>query len=286
MKKHNIFLSVALAALTLVSCGKLAPSKAEVEAGFDAPISLPSLTIANPEADAAHGVVKVSVTVSGVPSDASDIVLGVMTSMDPTFATSKFVAADNVADGTFTMQGTVTPNSTYYVKAVASSIKGGSSYSEVLPVAVPKAPLWVQVPGTYVGHVVSDAYASEDYDNNVITVIPDEKDPEHYVWIAGIEPYWAVEKNYTGEELDHNYVRASIDEKNECLIVAVGADIHLGNRTIRGLDAPSMETASKYVPLVFQLKAGGNLYRANGFQTFAGDELEDIWKGDVTYVAQ
>ena len=286
MKKHIIFLSVALAALTLVSCDKLSPSKAEVEAGFDAPIALPTLTIANPEADPANGVVNVTVTVSGVPSDASDIVLGVMTSMDPTFATSKFVAVENVADGTFSMQGTVTPNATYYVKAVASSLRSGSSYSEVLTVAVPKIPLWVQVPGTYVAHVVSEAYDDEDYEEATIFVIPDEKDPQHYVWIAGIEPYWAVAKGYTGEKLDYNYVRASIDEKNECLVIAAGSDIHLGNRTIRGLDAPTQEEASKYAPLTFKMMPGGNLYRANGFHTFAGDELEDIWKGDATYVAQ
>ena len=113
MKIHIKYFSVVLAALAFVSCDKLAPGKAEVESNFATPKVLPSLTIGEAVADAAHKVVNVSVTVSGMPADASDIELGVLTSLDPAFASSRFVAAKEVADGTFIMQGSVTPDATY-----------------------------------------------------------------------------------------------------------------------------------------------------------------------------
>lgn len=282
MKIHIKYLSVALAALAFISCDKLAPSKAEVESNFTAPKELPSLTIGGAVADAVHKVVNVSVTVSGMPADASDIELGVLTSLDPAFASSRFVAAKEVADGTFIMQGAVTPDASFYVKAVATSLKSGAVYSDVIKVDVPKVPFWAQLPGSYVGHVESEFNDSQKYDNTLI-VVGDEKDPEHYVWVANIEPYWASDGEHSGETLEFNYVRASIDEKNRCLVIAVGADIHLGGRIVRGVDAVSIYDAEYYEPIVFEVLKDGSLYRKNAYTTYAGGDLENSWLGDVTY---
>jgi hypothetical protein len=282
MKIHIKYFPVVLAALAFASCDKLAPGKAEVESNFATPKVLPSLTIGEAVADAAHKVVNVSVTVSGMPADASDIELGVLTSLDPAFASSRFVAAKEVADGTFIMQGAVTPDATYYVMAVATSLESGASYSDVIEVAVPKVPFWAQLPGSYVGHVESELNDGQAYDNTII-VTSDEKDPEHYVWIANIEPYWANDKGKTGETLEYNYVRASIDEKNKCLVVGFDADIHLGGRTVRGLDAASIDDAEYFVPLEIRVLKDGGLYFEFAYVTMAGGALENSWAGGVTY---
>ena len=282
MKTHIKFLSVSLAVLAFASCDKLAPSKAEVEATFSSSEVLPTLTIGNLVLEPSHKIVNASVTVSGVPSDASDIVLGVMTSLDPTFSAGKFMAVENVVDGTFTMKGAVSPDATYYVKAVAASLKSGASYSDVIKIDVPKVPFWAQLPGTYVGHVESELNDGQAYDNTII-VTSDEKDPEHYVWIANIEPYWANDKGKTGETLEYNYVRASIDEKNKCLVVGFDADIHLGGRTVRGLDAASIDDAEYFVPLEIRVLKDGGLYFEFAYVTMAGGALENAWAGGVTY---
>ena len=282
MKTYIKYLSVALAALAFVSCDKLAPSKSEVESTFSSPEALPTLTIGNAVADAVHKAVNVSVTVSGMPADASNIILGVMTSLDPTFASSRFVAAKEVADGTFTMQGAVSPDATYYVKAVATSLKSGASYSDVIKVDVPKVPFWAQLPGSYVGHVESDVFDGFVYDNTLI-VTGDEKDPEHFVWIANIDPYWANDKGKTGETLECNYVRASIDEKNRSLVVDLFADIHLDGRTVCGLDASSYSEATEYAPLVFKVQPDGSLLCVGAYMTINGNAGENCWGGDVTY---
>lgn len=285
MKKYIQYFFVAATALLLASCAKIAPSKADVEAGFAAPTALPTLTISgNAVCDAAKGTVSVPVTVSGLPADVEGLSLGIVTSLDPAFGSSKFVPVENPADGSVTMQGTVTPNSTWYVKAVAASPTGGYSASEVITVAVPDVPLWVKVPGAYSATVVSEAYGDE-YDNTIY-VIADEEDPEHIVWIGGIEPYYAS-KGQTGESLESNYVQASIDEQNGCLVVANGADINYGGRFLAGLNDKSEATATKYAPITFKMQKDGSLYRFEAFYTMTpAGQPEDAYFGDVVYKAQ
>ena len=285
MKRYIQYFFVAASALLLASCGKIAPSKAEVEAGFAAPTALPTLTISGDAVcDAVEGTVSVPVTVSGLPSNVEGFSVGLMTSRDPSFKESKYVPAENAADGTVTMVGTVTPNSTWYVKAVAASPTGGYVATEAISVAVPDVPLWVKAPGTYAAKVVSEAY--DDEYENTIYVVADEEDPQHVVWIGGIEPYYAS-KGQTGEKLESNYVKATVDEKNGCLVVANGADIHYGGRSLAGLNDTSMEAATKYAPITFKMQKDGNLYRFEAFMTITpSGEPEDAYFGDVVYKAK
>lgn len=277
MKRYIQLLSVlALSVATLASCSKLAPSKAEVEAGFDAAAALPTLAISGAaECDAINGVVTVPVTVSGLPADLTDLSLGLLSSTDPTFASSKFVAVENPANGTVSMNGAVTANTTYYVKAVAASPKGGTAYSEVITVDVPDIPLYYKVPGAYSGTIVSDAYG--DVYNNTLTITSDEEDPENYCYISGIEPY------YTGKGIA-NKVQAQIDEASNSLIIPMGADINYNGKYLVGLNAAHMDDASGYAAITFKMTASGDLYLVNGFFTFdASDEAEDAYGGDVTF---
>jgi len=282
MKRYIQFLSVVAAAGMLVaSCAKVAPSKAEVEAGFTAATALPTLAIsASVECDAVNGVITVPVTVSDLPADMTGLSIGVMTCKDENFGSSKFVATEVAANGTFSMQGAVTANAKYYVKAVAVSPTGGATYSDVITVEVPDIPVAYKALGSYTATFESEAYGDEY--TNTIHVMAYEDDPLHYVWIAGIEPYYA--EKYPGTDLDFNYVRASVDEKSGCLVVAVGEDVHLGGRSLYGLNATNMEDATKYTTITFKYMDSGNLYRYEAFQTVKSDgSAEDSYFGDVTY---
>lgn len=281
MKKYIQYLSVAAVAVLFASCNKLTPSKAEVEAGFAKPDALPTLTIGSAECDAVNGIVNVAVTVSGLPADKENLSLGILTSLTEDFGSSKFIKVENPTEGNVTMQGAVTANQTYYVKAVAASPKGGASYSDVITVNVPDIPLWAKAPGTYAGTVVSEAYGDEYA--STIYVASDDEDPEHIVWIGGLEPYYAG-KGYTGAEFDLNYVMATVDEESGCLIVALGEDMHLGGRVVAGLNAPSMNDATNYAPVTFKMTASGDLFRAEAFRTITSDgSAEDSYAGNTTY---
>lgn len=280
MKKNIQYLSVAAVAVLFASCNKLTPSKADVEAGFAKPDALPTLTISGAECDALNGIVNVTVTVSGLPADKENLSLGILTSSTADFSSSKFIKVENPAEGTVAMKGAVTANSTYYVKAVAASPKGGSSYSNVITVDVPDIPLYAKAPGTYVGTVVSEAYGDEY--SNTIYVIADPDDPQHTVYIAGVEPYYA--DDYPGKDLDLNFVKATVDEESGCLVVALGEDMHLGGRAMAGLNAASMNDATNYAPVTFKMTASGDLFRAEAFRTIKSDgSAEDSYAGNTTY---
>ncbi len=281
MKKYIQYLSVAVAALLLCACEKMAPSKAEVEAGFEALSALPTLSISgNPTCDAINGIVSVPVSVSGLTSDMKDLSIGIMTSQDPTFASSKFIAVENPTNGNVTMNGSVTANNTFYVKAVAASPKGGTVFSNVITVNVPDIPLYYKVPGKYTGHAVSEAYGDE-YDN-VLTIVADEEDPQHLCRIYGIEPYY----QNAGHDLDkgENYVEAIIDEASNSLIIPIGAEIHYEGRSVAGLNSSSMSEATAFDSIKLKLTGSGDLYRFEAFYTLTpAGEAEDAYAGDITY---
>lgn len=283
MKRYfNILSVIATASLLLASCSQLAPSKADVEAGFSPLTPLPTLTIAGaPVCDALNGTVTVPVTVDGLSANAGVLEVGILSSTDPSFKSSKFKAVENPTSGTVNMVGAVTANTTYYIKAVASSPTGGTAYSDVITVDVPDIPLYAKAPGTYTGPVVSDAYG-DDY-TSTIYIVSDDEEPTKYVWIGGIEPYYAA-NGLTGKTFESNYVKASVDEENGCLVVALGADMHYGGRMIAGLDSDHMETATNYAPLTFAMTKTGDLYRANAFMTLKSNgDAEDCYAGGVTY---
>lgn len=284
---NNIKYLFLATTLFFASCAKLAPSKDEVEAGFDAPVKLPTLSISDKvECDAMNGVATTTVTISGLPANTDGLTIGMLSSLteDFAYASCKFVPMENISEGTVQMKASIMANRTYYLKAVAASLKGGSSYSEVVSVSVPDIPFWAKIAGTYVGTVVSEAYGDE-YDN-VLVVSLSEEDPEHYCYISGIEPYYNSE-GYNMEKYGLNWVMAEIDEESNCLIVEVGADMHLGGLSLYGWNAASMEDATDFAPITFTLTDDGDLFQDGGFYSMDPDgAAEDAYAGNVTYFRQ
>ena len=282
---NNIKYLFLATTLFFASCAKLAPSKDEVEAGFDAPVKLPTLSISDKvECDAMNGVATTTVTISGLPANTYGLTIGMLSSLTEDFASCKFVPMENISEGTVQMKASIMANRTYYLKAVAASPKGGSSYSEVVSVSVPDIPFWAKIAGTYAGTVVSEAYGDE-YDN-VLVVSLSEEDPEHYCYISGIEPYY-YSNGCSLEENGLNWVMAEIDEESNCLIVEVGADLHLNGVSLYGWDAAYLDDVTAFAPITFALTDDGDLFQAGGFYS-VDDEgaAEDAYAGNVTYFRQ
>ena len=283
----NIIKSIALiaAASLMLACNKEAPSKAEVESGF-APVKvpLPTITLAdNIVCDALNGTAVVSVTINNLDPTLDSLSVGVISSTDSTFATSKFTPIANPADGTVNAIAAVAANNTYFIKAVVACT-AGSAFSETKKVDVPDIPFWSKIPGVYTGHIVSAAYGDE-YDN-VITIIQNPDDKENSCFIQHLEPYYYTKYAKYGYP-GNLYVEAAIDNDKKTISVAVGATYHLGTVAIAGLNATTMAAATGYAPLVFSAVDDDTLLMENAFYTLSeGDSglaPEDGYNGGVKY---
>ncbi len=286
MKNIVKFISVLALGLTLASCAKEAPSKSEVEAGFEqVEATLPQLTLGQTTVDAVAGKAEVELTISGYSGNLS---VGVLSSDDPNFKTSSFAKVESPSNGTVKVTVKVTPNSTYYLKASAGSPETGSVYSATISLEVPDVPFWAKVAGTYSGNIESLAYG-EAY-TSVLTIISHPEDPQNKCYIGDVEPYYAAAGNSfaaSGGKL--NYVEATIDNENNTLTIAVGANMHLANsatkyRVFGGLN----EEGSAFAPYVFKLAADGtSLIATQSYYTMLidnGAQSAEDWYSGGTYV--
>ncbi len=280
MKRFIKFVSVLALGLALASCSKEAPGKSEVEAGFDAASNaLPQLTLgANPAINAAAGYAEVDLTIAGV-STAEGLEVGVLSSSDASFTTSNFVAVESPANGTVKVKAKVAPNSTYYVMASATYADGTSVFSDPITIQVPDVPFWAKVEGQYAATISSVAYG--DSYNHVITVMLNPDDPQNKCYIGDIEPYWYGQgATFAG---GYNYVEATIDNENNALIVALGANIHVttadGPRFFYGIN----DAGTAYAPYTFKLASDGSslVGGVSGWQVILGDGAEDQYTGGV-----
>lgn len=287
----NIFKSVFVAALALaaVACNKAAPEKSEVEAGFAAKAPVPTAAIdaASFSSDGLTATVKVSFT--GITKEAMDsLSIGLVYGTDPTFASSKFEAVEDLKDGSYTLTVTAVTNTKMYFMAAAANV-GGTCYSEVLEKDIPDLPFHVKVAGTYVGNVVSSAYGDEY--TQAIEIIVDEEDPTVCI-VSGFEPYYL--KKYGLKYPNGNYCIGTIDDETSTITVPKGSYLHLyeGNDSfVAGVDSDSFKTAENLADITFKSTADGNLYRyeAFGSQSMGEDgkyAWEDQYAGGVTYVKQ
>lgn len=283
--------SLLLCCLALASCVKDAPSKSEVESSFkkyDGELPTVSIKATPKEINAIDGYVAVEVTFTGLYDDLSALSVGVLSDTDPTFKSAFFTPAGKDAsgkfvDGTFTINARVLPNRTFYIRGVAASNEG-TSYSEVMTVAVPDIPFYLKVLGTYTSTLYSNA-GKEDLSCS-ITIIRDENDPENSCFVADIEPYWAGE-GYTYKATNGalNYCQATIDNDANTITIADGADIHFAGRIIRGFDSAKFADSKYYAPVVFRLaENGSDLALDNGFMTITSDgQAEDAYDAGVTF---
>lgn len=291
MKNILQYSSLLLCCLALASCVKDAPSKSEVGPSFkkyDGALPTVSINATPKEINAIAGYAAVEVTFTGLYDDLSALSVGVLSGTDPTFKNAFFTPAGKDAsgkfvDGTFIINARVLPGRTCYIRGVAASNEG-TSFSEVMTVAVPDIPFYLKALGTYTSTLYSNA-GKEDIECT-ITIVRDEKDPENSCFVADIEPYWAGEGyTYKASNGALNYCQATIDNDANTITIADGADIHLAGRTIRGFDSAKYVDAEYHAPVVFRLaENGSDLALDNGFMTMKSDgQGEDAYDASVTF---
>ena len=288
----NIFKGVFVAALAFaaVACNKAVPEKSEVEAGFVAKAPVPTAVIdaESFSSDGLTATVKVSFT--GITKEAMDsLSIGLVYGTDPTFASSKFEAVEDLKDGSYTLTVNAVTNTKMYFMAAAANV-GGTCYSEVLEKDIPDLPFHVKVVGTYVGNVVSSVYDDGKY-TQAIEIIVDEKDPTVCI-VSGFEPYYL--KKYGLKYPDGNYCIGTIDDETSTITIPKGSYLNLyeeNDSFVVGVDSDSFKTAENIADITFKSTADGNLYRYEAFgpQSMGEDgkyTWEDQYAGDVTYVKQ
>ncbi len=295
MKNIVKFASVIALGLALASCSKEAPGKSEVEAGFETfKGSLPTLTLAaNPTVDAVAGTAEVELTISGLDTTLDSLSVGVLSSTDPTFATSTITLVENPTDGKVKVLATVAPNKTYYLKATASCLQE-NSYSETLEVKVPDVPFCYKVPGTYAGTTESLAYG-DAYDKHVITILKHETDVQK-CYVCDLDPYWYGQGALTAK-YNWFWVEANIDNEQQTITIPNGSDFHCTGfkegfeYAVLGVD----ESGASGVDLVFKFDpATSVLTMLNSFYTYKIDvsgaeedaSAAEDWYGKGVYKKQ
>lgn len=212
MKNIFKYLPLVAAAIVMASCAKEAPSKSSVESGFKKfDVTLPTVTIdSKATCDALNGKATVKVTYTGITSNLDSLSVGVLSDTDPTFRTAYFTKVDNPADGTVTVDATVTPNKTFYIRGVVACT-AGTSYSDVIEVKVPDIEFWQKVPGVYVGNVQSAADNTKY--TNKITIVASSENPETKCYVFGMEAYWESKGYGTDTSKALNCCDATIDSE-------------------------------------------------------------------------
>lgn len=289
----NIFKYLpVVAVLAFASCSKDAPSKSEVEAGFDSFDGvLPTVTIAASatEVNPVAGYASVELTFSGLTAEALDsLSVGLLADTDSTFANATFTATEPV-DGSVVLKGKVTPNSTCYLRGVVASLQG-TVFSDVVKVEVPDIPFYQKIVGQWGATVVS-GYGDTEYEN-IIHIVADETSPEGLCLIYGIDPFLFSQGIGVNTQSPVNVVKAMIDNDKCTLTIANYSFLFATAKAsyyFVGFDAPSAEEAEDFANLVISLTEDGKgLYIENGFGllSVAGDEagLYDYYAGGVTYV--
>ncbi len=279
MKKIIKLLSVLALGFILASCSKEAPGKSEVEAGFNQFSGTPpQLSLGQVTVDAAAGVAEVELTISGL---SSYYVVGMLSSTDPDFASSNFVAVESPSNGTIKAKAKVAPNSIYYLRAAAGTPESASAYSSVVSVRVPDVPFYAKIRGTYSGSTT--AYTSGTTYTSVITVMAHPEDPENKCIITDFNPQW-VENGYSYAESEgvYNWLEAVIDSENNTIVIPDDTAMNLGDRTARGLDAPEYEDAGYYDDIYLVLgEDGSSLVRKNAYAVATPSGLEQVFNGTV-----
>ena len=158
MKNIFRYLAVSAAVVLAASCQE-ALDKPEVEAGFNAKVAVPAVTLdlSNYLIVEEEGYAEVKVTYTGISADLDSLELGVLVSLSENFLTSSFIPVLETSDGTYAVKVPVRAAQKNYVKAAAATISG-SAYSETLELDVPDVVWYKKVAKTYSG----DAYSYWD----------------------------------------------------------------------------------------------------------------------------
>lgn len=280
MKKTFTYLCLALVCIvTSVSCNKAALDKDAVEAGFAAKGPVPTVTIGKISIDVTTA--SVSLTFAGISAESSDsLSIGLLTSNDPDFYTSNFAAVKTLADGTYTVNCSVTPNSKVYFRGVAANVNG-TNYSETIAQDIPDVPFYMKVGGVYGCTEISEAYGDK-YPGHSIYIAVDPEDNTSCI-VGNIEPYF-VTKGYVYTK-GYNIVPGILDNEKKTITIELGADCGVAGFLMGALDSPSYKTAKNFTDIVLEMQADGSLLRKNCMVTIDPEDfsLYDAYAGGVVY---
>lgn len=278
MKKIFTYIITATAIVAAVSCNKPAAEKSEVESHFKTPGDIPSVEITE-DITTDGQTAEVTFSVTGITASALDsLSIGVLVSAnDPTFASPSFTKLIAPEDGVYTIDVNVTAKTTSYFRAVAANLNG-THYSDAVVVTIPDIAFHLKLDGDWYGEENSEQYGDE-YKRN-ITIAVDAQDPTKCI-IKNIEPYYQS-GGYVAPT--YNYVEGIVDDTKQTIVITKFSSVHLGTKTITGVDAPSYQAAQSYTDIVFQMNDKGELVRANAMATITGTgSAEDAYLGGVVY---
>ena len=289
-----------VAALALVSCVKDAPSKSEVEAGFDKFTgTMPTVTIASSvsSVDALAGTATVDVTFAGLSDQLDSLSVGILSDTDPTFSNPSFVKCENPVNGTLSLKAKVSANKHYYIRGVAAFDKG-TSYSNVIEVDVPDIPFYAKIAGYKFTcpKVTSGAYGDE-YENVSLLVELEEGSTEQCrVW--GIEIYYNSKYKYgqsTASVL--NSAVGTIDNDKCTITIPAYSYISMASSSAyyytAGFDPPTLDEAQSYEDIVITWdESTASLNIPNGWCTLkvsketGKSSIDDAYNGGISFIRQ
>jgi hypothetical protein len=288
-----------VAALALVSCVKDAPSKSEVEAGFDKFTgTMPTVTIASSvsSVDALAGTATVEVTFAGLSDELDSLSIGVLSDTDPTFANASYTKCAKPANGTMTLKAKVSANKHYYLRGVAAFNKG-TSYSDVIEVDVPDIPFYAKVDGGKFtcAKVTSGAYGDEYDKMSLLVSVFGEKNDSCRVW--GLEIYY----NYKGygqtTKSTMNSAIGLIDNEKSTITIPAYSYLYMATSSAYyytvGLDAPTYDDAQNFTDMVLTWNENAAaLDVKNGWCTLkvakdtGKSSLDDAYNGGISFIKQ
>lgn len=284
MKNTVKIASVIAFAVLTAACTKMAPSKYEVEAGFEDAYqgAIPEVSFAatpsgNAKFDIESGSIYIAtkVTVSGVSATAGKIVVGVLSSEKEDFTNTQNSDLVITEDGTYEIAANVSANKVNYIKASIST-QYGCSFSDVVKLNISDVPFYGKISGNWAGKVTSLAFGDEYSSNLVISL--DKEDPENYCYVGNIEPYYESSGNTFDKGL--NYIKCQIDNENNQIILATGSSMNLGGRMYFASDLEGSVLDYDVLTLSEDSKS---LVREATFYTVKPDGSAEDWYGPATY---
>lgn len=272
--------------LLVFSCG-LAEDKDEVEAGFAERKDNVQVTLGdNFEVDEFTGTLSVDITLSGFNNLMLRPEAGLMSSTDFDFYQSSYTSVKPV-DGTVNAAVSVTPGTTNWIMAVASTVDG-SVYSDKVAVEVPDVPWYYKFAGTYVGDYVS-AGDNTTYKNHqvYVTVSADHK----YVALYNFDPYLEhVLPGYKPSDRTTNYVMGAVDTKTQSIkFSSASSFFSINNDTFQLAPIASFVGGVIKVGNSFEIGVSGDgqtlTVRQYGIFNVEGQYFEELYDKDIVLTA-
>lgn len=282
----RFMMPLSISGLLVLSCG-LAEDKDEVEAGFAGRKDNIEVSLGdNFEVDEFTGTLSVDITLSGFDNMMLRPEAGLMSSTDFDFYQSSYTPMKPV-DGTFNVSVKVTPGTTNWIMAAASTVDG-PVYSEKVAVEVPDVPWYYKLADTYVGDYVS-AGDNTIYRNHqvYVTVSADRK----YVALYNFDPYLEhVLPGYKPSDKTTNYVMGAVDVNTQSIKFSSSSSFFsINNDTFQLAPIASFVGGVIKVGNSFEIGVSGDgqtlTVRQYGIFNVDGQYFEELYDKDIVLTA-